>query len=346
MNAGPGVLKGTTMRRLARRTMIGLTVGAGLAALSGCRSAQAERRPTSALRRPSSSLEQRAGARTAGRSLQSFSVAGVDRSYVRYEPPGLEATASVPLLVALHGRGGSGRIAEWMFGFSELADAHGFVVVYPDALGDPPTWNEGFVGLNGGPYRPDDVGFLRALVDREASSRPLDSSRLFVCGHSSGGMMTYRLAAEAADLFRAAGVVAGSIGYRGAGGRVQTIAQPGRPVSIIHFHGTADSLVPYDGGSRQSTVGFLSVADSIGFWVAANGCASPPATESVGIARRETYAGGTDGAEVTLWTIEGGGHGWPEVSRAGRQGGVPAGISASVLIWQFFEGRSRMDEGA
>ena len=332
-----------TTRHITRRTLFALALGAGAAVLGGCRSARAGAAslPTPGARGQATPTVQTARAQTAGRSVQQLTVGGVERRYIRYEPPGLDAGVPAPLVLALHGRGGSGRIAEWMFGLSELADSHRFVVAYPDALGDPPTWNEGFVGISGGPYRPDDVGFIRALVEREASARPLDRDRTFVCGHSSGGMMTYRLAAEASDLFAAAGVVAGSVGFRGPGGGVQTIPQPGRPVSIIHFHGTADEFVPYTGGSRDGAgpSGFLSVADSIGFWVAANGCTRPPSTETVGVARRETYSGGRNGTEVTLWTIEGGGHGWPRVQTAGRQGGVPAGISGSELIWQFFAGR-------
>jgi polyhydroxybutyrate depolymerase len=284
------------------------------------------------------------GAQAPGRSVQLLTVGDVERRYVRYEPPTLDRRVPAPFVLALHGRGGNGRLAEWMFGFNALADAHGFVVVYPDALGDPPTWNEGFVGLAGGPYRPDDVGFVRALVAREQAARPLDTRRLFVCGHSSGGMMTYRLASEASDLFAAAGVVAGSVGYAGADGGIQTIPQPGRPVSIIHFHGTADTLAPFDGGWRRAgPSGFLPVADSIAFWVKANGCQSPPATETVGAARRETYAGGEDSTEVTLWTIEGGGHGWPrESTGVPRRNEPAAGISASVLIWSFFAGHGRL----
>lgn len=309
------------MGTVTRRTFFALTVGASVAVLGGCRSARAQ---------------------GAGRSVQTLMVDGIERRYIRYEPPTLDPTVPAPLVLALHGRGGTGRISEAMFGFNAVADRHGFVVTYLDALGDPPTWNEGFVGVPGGPNRPDDAGFVRALVERESNVRPLDPRRLFVCGHSSGGMMTYRLASEAGDLFAAAGIVAGSVGYRGPGGRVQTVPPPVRPVSIIHFHGTADTLVPYDGGWRsEGPTGFLPVADTVAFWVQANGCQSPPASETVGIARRETYSGGGSGTEVTLWTIEGGGHSWPQVSRGGRRGDPPTGISATELIWEFFAGHGR-----
>lgn len=323
---------------LTRRTLFSLTLGAGLAALAGCRSARASAPTATVLpaARVAPAVQPLSRGQSSGRTFEHVTVGDTDRRYLRYEPAGL-AVAPSPLLLALHGRGGNGRIAERMFDLNELADRYGFIVAYPDALGDPPTWNEGFVGLPGGPYRPDDVGFLRMLVAQEAATRPIDLGKVFVCGHSSGAMMTYRLASEASDLFRSAGVVAGSVGYRGPNGGVQTIPQPSRPIPIIHIHGTADTLVPYNGGDRSHTSGpqgFLAVAESIGFWVKANGCDPTPATEERGTARRDTYAGL---AEVTLWTLEGAGHGWPRVSvGVARRSEPAAGISASDLIWEFF----------
>jgi polyhydroxybutyrate depolymerase len=85
----------------------------------------------------------------------------------------------------------------------------------------------------------------------------------------------------------------------------------------------------------------VSVAESIDFWLAANGCDPTPTAETVGAARRETYTGGRDGAEVTLWTIEGGGHGWPKVGGRSSVGVSPSGISATELIWAFFAAHPR-----
>jgi polyhydroxybutyrate depolymerase len=148
--------------------------------------------------------------------------------------------------------------------------------------------------------------------------------------------MSYRLAGEASDLFPAVGVVAGAIGYRLPNGSLLTIPKPDRPVSVIHFHGTQDPLVAYNGGTRRGPAGFVSVADSIGFWVQQNGCDPTSTGETIGPSHRETYSGGRDGSEVTLWTIEGGGHGWPKVDGRANVAVTPAGISATELIWAFF----------
>src|SRR6185436_5659100 len=86
--------------------------------------------------------------REAGRSAQQITVGGVTRRYVRYEPAGLDASTPAPLVLVLHGRGGNGTIAERLYDVRQQSDAHGFVVTYPDALGDPPTWHAG-LGLGG-----------------------------------------------------------------------------------------------------------------------------------------------------------------------------------------------------
>lgn len=326
-----------------RRAFLSLTLGSGIALLSGCRSAQAGAvSPSGGPALSHAPGIGRARAAAAGRSIEQLTIDGVARRYVRYEPAGLNQAAPVPLVLVLHGRGGSGTIAERMYDMSDQADAHGFVVAYPGALSDPPTWHSG-LGMGGA--QGDDVAFVRALVEREATTRPLDRARTFVCGHSSGAMMSYRLAGEASDLFPAVGVVAGAVGVRGPGGGTMTIPTPERPVSIIHFHGTDDALVRYDGGSQRGPVGFLSVAESIRFWVDANGCAPTPTTETIGAARRETYGGGRDGSEVTLWTIDGGGHEWPKTHASIRPATMtptkPADVSATELIWSFFAAHPR-----
>jgi len=297
--------------RVTRRAALAAILGAGAAALTGCRAARAgvdtehatpapqaaaPARPGSAeasTRRASASAG-RARTGAAGRSEVALTVDGVERRYVRYEPAGLDRTAPVPLVLVLHGRGGNGAISERLYEMNALADTHGFVLAYPDALGDPPTWHSG-LGLGGG--QDDDVRFARALVEREAATRPIDPTRTFVCGHSSGAMMSYRLAAEASDLFAAVGIVAGAAAAQLPNGRQLWPQQPARPVSVIHLHGTDDTLVPYAGGTRRGSGVFVSVADSVAFWVAANGCDPTPTTATVGDARRETYSGGRDGTE-------------------------------------------------
>ena len=127
---------------------------------------------------------------------------------------------------------------------------------------------------------------------------------------------------------------------------------PGRPVSIIHFHGTDDEFAPFHGGRGArsvSQVEFYSVEHSIAAWVKANACTYPPtkvelpdqANDDTWV-NIETYDCGQDGAEVVLVTIEGMGHTWP-----GREpvlrilGRATRNLSANELMWEFFQKHAR-----
>src|SRR5215208_6416496 len=109
--AGGRDAKGGRMRKMQRRALLGLIGGAGLAVLTGCRrttasAAAAPARPTTPAR-----------ASQGGRSEQQVTIGGVTRRYIRYEPPGLDAATPAPLVLVLHGRGGSGAIAERLYDF-------------------------------------------------------------------------------------------------------------------------------------------------------------------------------------------------------------------------------------
>src|SRR5579884_1139215 len=84
-------------------------------------------------------------------------VGSVQRSALVHVPARLPAGARVPVLIALHGWGGSGPRMETYSGFSKLADRHGFLAAYPSSSGT--HWN--YKAIRGGP---DDVGFLRSLI--------------------------------------------------------------------------------------------------------------------------------------------------------------------------------------
>ncbi len=140
-----------------------------------------------------------------------------------------------------------------------------------------------------------------------------NEKRVYVTGMSNGGFMSQRLACDLSDRIAAIAPVAGN--------NVTTSCVPTRPISVMEFHGTADSTVPYSG-----------TGPTIAAWVDRNGCDSSPAvTFDSGNARCETYNGCDGGVEVTLCTITGLGHAWP-----GAFGGT-SDISATDAMWSFFE---------
>jgi len=276
-----------------------------------------------------------------GDSARRIAWAGEERSYLLHVPPQL--TEPLALVVVLHGGFGNARATMTQTGFSDAADLHGFAVVYPNgshgtfasllAVGRPKflVWNGGRCCGFAAEQRIDDVGFVRAVVAEVERELPIDPRRVYATGISNGGMMSYRLACEASDLFAAVGVVSGAL--------VTPRCAPAQPVSVIHFHGDADSTVPLAGGpGRLTRVAYPPTAKTVAFWRAADGCSAEPreSTPRPGV-HLSVYGDCRAGSEVELYRIEGGGHSWPGGDRLSLV--LPEAsqaISATPVIWEFF----------
>jgi polyhydroxybutyrate depolymerase len=174
----------------------------------------------------------------------------------------------LPLIVVLHGFGGSGAQAREVSGVEAAAQARGLraVFAFPDGTGDdgfPRSWNAGgccpFANLDD----VDDVGYLAALIADLTRDRALDARRVLVAGHSNGGMMAYRLACERPDLVRAVVV--------GAGALVAPSCTPSAAVTVLHLHGALDDVVPLAGGATSGMT-FPSAERSAGDYARAAGC--------------------------------------------------------------------------
>ena len=259
----------------------------------------------------------------------SFTHDGAVRDYRVYLPPGWSAGgAALPLILNLHGRGSDGLEQQTYSGMNAVADTAGFVVAYPDGLGR--EWNVGWA-FN----RPtDDVGFLVRLVDTLAARYGLDRARVYSCGMSNGGFMSYRLACAAAGRFAAVGSVTGGM----APGQIAT-CDPAVPVPAMHVHGTADGVVAYGGFPFVA-----EPADSVAaFWARVNGC---QARDTVAVPDRDPGDGirtqlvrwgdcaAGAGARTELWRVEGGTHTWP--GAAFSPAGTTQDFSASAELWRFF----------
>ena len=152
----------------------------------------------------------------------------------------------MPLVIVLHGAIQGNASAERMSGMSALADKEKFVAVYPQGtsmMGNAPTWNAGNCCGYAQQKNVDDIAFLRALIGKLEKDYSIDAKRIYVTGISNGGMMSFRVACEMADVVAAVAPVEGA----------QNVdCKPSAPVSVIVFHGTADRLVPFQ--RRLNTV--------------------------------------------------------------------------------------------
>ena len=269
---------------------------------------------------------------------------GLKRSYLLHLPANAPA-GPLPLVLVLHGGGGSAESAARMTGFDAEADEHGFIAVYPNGTdkGRPLramlgkqgflTWNAGSCCGYAQEHNIDDVGFIRAVVADVEKSHAVDSKRIYATGISNGGMMSYRLACEASDLVAAIGPVVGIVEIPD--------CKPAHPVAVIDFQGTDDENVPLAGGIGKKEVGKKEdrkpVQVSIDLWVQADGCTVTVKSEHPGI-HLTNYGGCADGTAVDYYVIQGGGHAWPGGDRISLLLDKPdPNVPATALIWSFFK---------
>jgi polyhydroxybutyrate depolymerase len=271
-------------------------------------------------------------------STRTISVDGIKRSYIVHIPAAyLKSQEALPLVLSFHGGGGNAENEMRVSNFNPLADEKGFIVAYPNGDGRLQdkllTWNGGTCCGYALANNIDDVAFVRALVADLQTIAKIDLKRVYATGLSNGGIFSYRLACDASDLIAAIAPVSGTQNY--------IRCRPRAPVSVIHFHGTADENVPYQGGSGSKSIAgvqFTSVKDSIDYWVNFDQCQAAPKTETFADIKHDTYINCADGTAVELYSVIGGGHAWPgSDGPAGPVGDQPTlSISATKLIWDFF----------
>jgi polyhydroxybutyrate depolymerase len=275
----------------------------------------------------------------AGTSEHTIVHGGGSRVYRLHIPPRYDGSRAVPLVFVLHGGAGTGAQIERYTGFNQVADAKGFVVVYPDGVNR--GWNDGRDSERvSARAHIDDVGFISALIDHLTSRLRIDPLRIYSTGISNGGFLSHRLGMDLSDRFAAIAPIAGTLGEN----LVARFA-PKSPVAVLHIHGTQDRWVRYEGGEVAVQGGMSVSAPRIArMWAGANGCAPPPRTAQLPDRdpndgtriRADTYAACRGGATVGLYTIVGGGHTWP-----GRAtpilGATTRDIDGAQAVWEFFE---------
>lgn len=247
------------------------------------------------------------------------------RTYRIHTPPGFSTAEHLPMVLNLHGVGSNSAQQEVYSGMNDVADTARFVVVYPDGVNN--SWNLGLGTV-------DEYGFFTALLDTLAITHGINEDRIYACGMSQGGFMSFVLACSLYDRIAAIASVAGSMAPG-----LDLFCTPNRPVPVMMIHGTADGIVPFTGGFQN-----LAVPVVIDFWVAHDSCNPVPVISQIPnnitwdlcTAEREDYLNGDSGSDVALIRVVDGGHTWPGSS-------IPLGVtnqdfSASQAIWEFFDG--------
>jgi len=273
---------------------------------------------------------------------------GLTRIYKVHVPPSYDKKTSISVVLNFHGGGGNAEGAMKQTKMNEKSDNAGFIVVYPQGTGKTllgkifGTWNAGRCCGYAKENNVDDVGFVSALLDDLASKFNVDEIRIYATGHSNGALFSYRLACELTDRIAAIAPTAAHDAFDD--------CNPSRPISVMHFHGTADPAALYNGGhcgGKSGDEGWecTAVPKYIDGWKVLNNCLTESSvTYQNGSATCETFEPCDDSSEVTLCTIEGGGHTWPggnyyKDTPAWKEavGELSLDISANDSMWEFFK---------
>ena len=198
----------------------------------------------------------------AGLSIETMASGGGERSYRLYVPASYDASAPLPLLLNFHGFGSSAAEQERYSGFIDVAEANGFVLVTPDGTNNPQRW---YIYGRLEPGYVDDFAFVDALIDEVSASVCIDQSRIYAAGISNGGAMSSLLGCNVERIAAVAPVA-------GAPFSDASCAGDGS-VPVIAFHGTADDVVPFDGGAGgRLGLPITPVRENMRDWAAHNGC--------------------------------------------------------------------------
>jgi polyhydroxybutyrate depolymerase len=286
-----------------------------------------------------------------GTEEASIEVGGRERTYLYHHPPGWRGEPhdaqekKLPLVIALHGRGGNGTSQEVGTHMTDIANREGFVVVYPD--GYRRSWHDARERGPAAEEGIDDVAFVSALIDHFVAHHSVDPTRVFVVGASNGAIMTFRIACELADKIAGAGPVIGLLPDNPA-----YQCKPSRPVPMMIIAGQSDPMIPYEGGDvlGGDRGKVLSAHATRAKWAELNGCEGADVQQTIdptpddGTRVHEMrHSKCKDGAQVVLFTVEGGGHTWPSGDQYLPEaviGKVSRDMDGSEELWKFFRERA------
>ncbi len=253
-----------------------------------------------------------------------------NRKYLLHIPKSYDETQPTPLVISIHG------FAEWpahqmqISHWNELADEQNFIVVYPRGTDFPLRWR-----TNGFGDSLSDVEFIDKLITQIENEYNIDTRRIYVNGLSNGGGMSFQLICKLSERIAA---------FRGVAGAYVVAwedCNPSRSVAAIIFHGTADPIVPFEGGPSQSfDIPFVNIPEWVRQLAERNDCdLSANAMATQGEVDGLQYRNCDENADVDFYIINGGGHSWPGGDPLPRWivGETTNDINATRLMWEFFK---------
>jgi polyhydroxybutyrate depolymerase len=281
----------------------------------------------------------KAGEHPTAQTPQFLQVDGMGRAYLLYVPE-TEKARKMPLVIVLHGAGGTAAGMQQLTGFDALANEQKFIVAYPEGIDN--KWNDG----RGRNEQIDDVKFISELINAISSRYPVDSLRIYVTGISNGGFFTMRLACELSNRIAAVAAIGATVEEM-----IDQNCQSANPVSVLLIHGTKDPVVSIDGGkvARLPRSIILSHQEAISHWVHRDACNTTPVITNIPDSAHDgtfilktVYQGGKNNTEVISYVISGGGHTWPgKEHQSLTLGKTSHNLDGTLEIWNFFKRHSK-----
>lgn len=259
---------------------------------------------------------------TTNAQLDSIYNQGEYRTFIVHKPTGYSPSNQYPLVINLHGLSSNATFQQNYTQFDDVADSLGFIVIYPN--GNSNSWTT--IGNS-------DVDFLSDLIDSIHAEYSTNNC-LFVTGFSQGGFMTYKFANNTTHSVTAIAVGSGNMSLA-----LQNASDSAPQIPVMHFHGTDDNIVSYDGAALISTVD-----NTIQWWINHNNCNTTPVISNItnsnltdgSTVEKYSYSDGTNGSEVIFYKVINGGHTWSGATPIPAFGSTNQDINQSAIIGSFF----------
>ncbi len=258
-----------------------------------------------------------------GQSWQSMEYEGDRRRHLVKAPASRDGDQRFPVIYFFHGLGGQADTTLAYSRIAERADELGYMVVAPQAIGSGSQWDYRTSADEPG----SDLAYARELMGEVADLDCVDPDRQYAAGLSNGSILVFAMACSGEFPVKAYGGVAAAF--------YDSMCDAAPPASIVYFHGTADPVVPFDGGETPLEP-VEPVSETLEGWAAHNGCGPVARTTEEGEDVEHLVWPSCGAHPLQAYLVEDGGHTWPGAPEIPSLGETTQTVDAAEVMLEFF----------